>query len=102
MSPLSVEYCRRARMHLAAIGSPLADGTLPAPNFFPGATGAARSAVAPPVRPGPPRRLAGRLKRAAPVRTASAGTKIWAAHMDRIRAIEARLPWKRGGIMSPG
>ena len=29
MSPLSVEYCRRARQHLAAIGSPLADGALP-------------------------------------------------------------------------
>jgi soluble lytic murein transglycosylase-like protein len=102
MSPLSVEYCRRARMHLAAIGSPLADGTLPAPNFFPGASGAVRSAAAPPVRPAPPRRLAGRLKHGAPVRTASAGAKIWAAHMDRIRAIEARLPWRRGGIMSPG
>ena len=102
MSPLSIEYCRRARMHLAAIGSPLADGALPAPNFFPGAAGTARSAGAPPVRPGPPRRVAGRLRRTAPVRTASAGAKIWAAHMDRIRAIEARLPWKRGGIMSPG
>lgn len=30
MSPLSVEYCRRARGHLAAIGSPLAEGALPA------------------------------------------------------------------------
>src|SRR5215207_9904448 len=29
MTPLSVEYCRRARGHLAAIGSPLADGALP-------------------------------------------------------------------------
>ena len=29
MSPLSVEYCRRARGHLAAIGSPLAGGALP-------------------------------------------------------------------------
>jgi soluble lytic murein transglycosylase-like protein len=102
MSPLSVEYCRRARMHLAAIGSPLADGTLPAPNFFPGTTAAARTAVGPPARPGALRRVAARLKRGAPIRTASAGAKIWAAHMDRIRGIEARLPWKRGGIMSPG
>ena len=30
MSPLSAEYCRRARQHLAAIGSPLADGAAPA------------------------------------------------------------------------
>ena len=29
MSPLSVEYCRRARGHLAAIGSPLAHGAEP-------------------------------------------------------------------------
>jgi Transglycosylase SLT domain len=27
ISPMSVEYCRRARQHLAAIGSPLAGGT---------------------------------------------------------------------------
>lgn len=29
MTPVSVEYCRRARGHLAAIGSPLAQGALP-------------------------------------------------------------------------
>jgi len=29
MTPLSVEYCRRARRHLAAIGSPLARGAEP-------------------------------------------------------------------------
>jgi Transglycosylase SLT domain len=29
MSPLSVEYCRRARGHLASIGSPFAEGALP-------------------------------------------------------------------------
>ena len=29
VSPHSVEYCRRAQGHLAAIGSPLADGALP-------------------------------------------------------------------------
>ena len=29
MTPLSVEYCRRARMHLAAIGSPLAGDAAP-------------------------------------------------------------------------
>src|SRR5215216_3943946 len=26
MTPLSVDYCRRARSHMAALGSPLADG----------------------------------------------------------------------------
>jgi hypothetical protein len=29
MSPLSVEYCRRARGHLASIGSPHAHGAEP-------------------------------------------------------------------------
>src|SRR5204862_75646 len=29
MTPLSVEYCRRARAHLAATGSPLAGDTAP-------------------------------------------------------------------------
>lgn len=32
MTPLSIEYCRRARGHLAAIGSPLAGGALPTSN----------------------------------------------------------------------
>jgi Transglycosylase SLT domain len=31
MTPFSVEYCRRARVHLAAIGSPLADEARPTP-----------------------------------------------------------------------
>jgi hypothetical protein len=45
MTPLSVEYCRRARKHLAAIGSPLAEGTPP-----PEADRAMASDVQPPVR----------------------------------------------------
>ena len=44
MTPLSVEYCRRARNHLAAIGSPLAEG-LPAPE-----TDRAMATVQPPMR----------------------------------------------------
>ena len=45
MTPLSVEYCRRARKHLAAIGSPLAEGTQP-----PEADRAMAADVQPPVR----------------------------------------------------
>ena len=41
MTPLSAEYCRRARSHLAAIGSPLADAAQPTPE-------AATAAVAQP------------------------------------------------------
>jgi soluble lytic murein transglycosylase-like protein len=96
MSPLSVEYCRRARSHLASIGSPLAAGALPAPNFFPGGATA----------PAQGRRVAGRPQRTAsgtgPVARVARNQRLWNDHMARIRAIEARLPWKRGGIMAPG
>ncbi len=50
MSPLSVEYCRRARQHLAAIGSPLAAGELPPPSSAP---------ASPPPRPAEALSLAG-------------------------------------------
>ena len=98
-SPLSIEYCRRAREHLAALGSPLASSALPSANYFP-------SAAMPVGSPGTftaqVRRVNGALRRIAPVRTASTSKRFWAAHMARIRAIEARLPWRRGGIMQPG
>lgn len=97
MSPLSVEYCRRARGHLAAIGSPLAAGALPSADFFPGG---AMASVGGEPRLGRVRRIAGRLRRVGPIRTASVSRRFWAGHMARIRAIEARLPWKRGGIMT--
>jgi soluble lytic murein transglycosylase-like protein len=100
MSPLSVEYCRRARSHLASIGSPLGEGALPTPNFFPGGATAGVSAM-------PRVRVAGRRPHAAPGRTApparlAVNQRLWTDHLSRIRAIEARLPWKRGGIMAPG
>lgn len=100
MSALSVEYCRRAKSHLAAIGSPLAAGPLPAVEFgtLPGAVGTAASAGA-----GDGyavKRIAGRLRRVGPTRTVSTSRRFWAAHTARVRAIEARLPWKRGGIMA--
>ena len=46
MSPLSVEYCRRARGHLAAIGSPLAHGAEPLESEQTGTF----STIKPPVR----------------------------------------------------
>ncbi|NNM74906.1 transglycosylase SLT domain-containing protein [Enterovirga sp. DB1703] len=97
MSALSVEYCRRAKNHLAAIGSPLAASPLPKPEFgtLPGGLGPSfAGGTNPQVR-----RVAGRLVRVGRVRTARTGRAFWAAHTARIRAIEARLPWKRGGIM---
>ena len=108
-SPLSVEYCRRAKTHLATLGSPLADGPLPAVDFYPenriGLNLIGPSLLGPlPLRPTPIGgrvvRVGGRLQRVAgrPLK----GARFWAVHTARIKAIEARLPWKRGGIMAGG
>ncbi len=96
MSALSVEYCRRAKSHLASIGSPLAAGPLPAAEF-----GTVTSRSGPVFSAGAKvRRVAGRLVRVAALRTPRTTRSFWAAHSARIRAIEARLPWKRGGIIA--
>ncbi len=93
MSALSVEYCRRAKSHLAALGSPLGAGALPAVTLgSPDPGEAGRGATV--------RRVAGRLMRVAPVRTAGTSRRFWAMHTARIKAIEARLPWRRGGILA--
>lgn len=96
MSALSVEYCRRAKLHLTSLGSPLGQGPLPAAEF--GAlptTAAAGGFVTAPVGV---RKVAGRVVRTRRL----TGRAFWAAHASRVRAIEARLPWKRGGIMAGG
>lgn len=98
MSALSVEYCRRAKSHLASIGSPLAAGPLPAAEF--GTAPVALGSTFLGARAAGVRRVAGRLVRAAPVRTAKTSRTFWAAHTARIKAIEARLTYKRGGIMA--
>lgn len=106
MSALSVAYCRRAKAHLAALGSPLGAGAVPAADL----------GDAPRVRTGVESlgrvssgetRLAGAVGRGGRagrrgVRTASVSKRFWQAHLARVRAIEARLPWKRGGIMAGG
>lgn len=96
MSALSVEYCRRAKNHLATLGSPLAAGPLPKAEFgtAPAASGEAALAGY------RIRRVAGRLRRASPVRTAATSRRFWKVHMARVAAIEARLPWKHGGILA--
>jgi len=65
MTPLSVEYCRRAKGHLAAIGSPLAGGAVPSPDA-PGANAPTFSADAKTFR-GQPRSMAAGSARLAPV-----------------------------------
>lgn len=83
MSPLSVEYCRRARVHLASIGSPLGAGALPA------------ITVAPPKEAwlGGDTGLVRRGRRRV---VADSGT-FWAAHRARVAAIESRLRARHGG-----
>lgn len=83
MSALSVEYCRRARVHLASLGSPLAAGMLPPITVVPkvqawlgGDTGLVRR---------------GRRR----VVADSGG--FWAAHRARVAAIESRLRARHGG-----
>jgi soluble lytic murein transglycosylase-like protein len=82
MSPLSVEYCRRAKLHLARKGSPLVDG-LPID-----------TAAAPAVAGAVPR-LAGRRPVARPA--ADGSRAFWARHEQRVARIRAtvRAKWAR-------
>lgn len=96
MSALSVEYCRRAKSHLAALGSPLGAGALPSADFGTFAT----TSVVPGPEGGRVVRVAGRLRRVASGRPVVSGRRFWAVHTARIKAIEARLPWRRGGILA--
>ena len=88
MTPLSVEYCRRARVHLAAIGSPLGDAPLPA--------------VAGPAAQSPGRPHARAVYRSAKVqapgtpdaaseRNLRLAKRLWAEHVERVRRIDARI-----------
>ena len=77
MSALSVEYCIRARLHLAAIGSPLAQAPVPKAVEI-GAVGR-RLARA--------RRKGGSVVAARPRYNA----RLWAAHNSRMTAIQSRV-----------
>ena len=116
MTPLSVEYCRRVRVHLAAVGSPFASGAgapsagLPVVINVPGL--AARSAVdaaAAATLQAPLRRPSGEVRAASSVKVPRANTRklalaqdrekarslkrrqMWAAHEARMRSIYAKL-----------
>lgn len=79
MSPLSIQYCGRARAHLASVGSPFAD----------------RASVPLVYDPIVPRERAAR--RGPRIRTASTSAGFWAAHEARVRAITTRIhaKWRR-------
>jgi hypothetical protein len=82
MTQRSVEYCARARLHLASIGSPLAKAPVP--------PAVAEAVVA---RPGGNRNREARLRPA----TRAAGPanpirrSIWAAHDARFKAIQSKV-----------
>jgi Transglycosylase SLT domain len=96
MSERSVEYCRRARAHLAAIGSPLASAPLPAVDYVPGsvlpAAGAARglrTRVASLGRPGAA--VARKAVSQQELARRAKSRQLWAAHEARMKVITAKF-----------
>jgi hypothetical protein len=87
MSARSVEYCRRVRDHLAALGSPLATLSIPLPTVLPDA----RVATVKPTS-----RTAGGTK-TRPANPAERSRQFWAAHEARVRAMTfaIRAKWAR-------
>ncbi|MFD1332792.1 transglycosylase SLT domain-containing protein [Methylopila musalis] len=92
MSPLSVEYCRRAKAYLATLGSPLADGVAPE-----------RVAIRSLAGDGGPKRegSGGGGRKGAylgwrPGRhSEDDNRRFWAAHEKRIKALEAKIDARR-------
>ena len=91
ITPLSVEYCRRALAHLGTIGSPLATGPGAAvpPADAPGASSAG------PVRGVVRLTSAERVRLRTGQRTEADSQRYWAAHEARIQAIRARASMTR-------
>jgi soluble lytic murein transglycosylase-like protein len=92
MSPLSVEYCRRARNHLAALGSPFAIGgaIVQAPVIVPASIAAMPEKNPPKLALSSPTAVYAHYKQG----TAAASQAFWAAHDARVRAITARIESK--------
>ena len=85
MTALSIEYCRRARVHLASVGSPLAAAPLPV-------AGAAGRMVT------NSSRTQSSVKTSSPVVTDPARERrlremrrLWAEHVERVRKIDASI-----------
>ena len=88
MTALSVAYCRRARDHLAAIGSPLANAVVPpaAQAVRAGGIGTSPSAVALPT-PNPARAVPAMASTALQERA----RRLWAEHVARVKGIDAKI-----------
>ena len=85
-SERSIEYCRRARAHLASLGSPLANAPVPSVNF-----------LSTPQRAGPAwPRAAGRPMKAKVANAQEAirrakSRQVWAAHDARMKVITGKV-----------
>ncbi|HVX75102.1 MAG TPA: transglycosylase SLT domain-containing protein [Bradyrhizobium sp.] len=96
MTPRSVDYCLRARNHLAALGSPFAAQGTTWPVVIPASTAEAATAPAPNSLadslklPVSPKAIYARYKRGTP----AASRAFWAAQEARVRAITARIDAK--------
>jgi soluble lytic murein transglycosylase-like protein len=92
MSPLSVEYCRRARNHLAALGSPFGIGgaIVQAPVIVPASIAAMPEKNPPKLASNSPKDVYAHYRQGTP----SASQAFWAAHDARVRAITARIEAK--------
>jgi Transglycosylase SLT domain len=90
MTPRSVNYCNRARRHMAALGSPLATGEAPPSSIIPASVLAPAS---------PKLLLTSPIDVYAQYRqgTPAASRAFWAVHEARIRTITARIEarWHR-------
>jgi hypothetical protein len=93
MSPLSVEYCRRAKSYLAAMGSPLAQGALPMAINPAEPRGSPQSATGPTL---PGRSIVVLAREQESLRKLK-GEQYWAAHERRVAAITASL--RRRGVV---
>lgn len=88
MSPLSVTYCQRARIHLASIGSPLAATITPASFVAVARESAGENAREASLHPNESLRVHGRMK---------TGQAFWAAFEARIHRLDAQVHarWRR-------
>jgi hypothetical protein len=94
MTPLSVQYCNRARSYLAALGSPFATMGTDAP-VFPAADPSAAS-VGPTIQLAAPQSVYGRFKQG----TAAASRAFWSVQEARVRAIKTRIEAKWRSVAS--
>jgi soluble lytic murein transglycosylase-like protein len=92
MTPLSVQYCNRARSYLAALGSPFATMGTNAP-VFPAPPPAIVSST---VQFATPQAVYGRYRQG----TAAASRAFWSVHEARVRAIKARVEAKWRSVAS--